>query len=317
MLAAPAVAQARRKTAPASYPNRPVRIIVPFPAGGPTDILARVIAQRLSEVWGQPVVIENQPGANTAIARSTRGQDAGRRLHAARRHGRDHGAQPGHQQAICPTIRSRISRPSRSRAKNTSLLTVRAADGPKTVKELIARAKASPGKLNYGAGIITTRLAGYLFNARPASRCNTSRSTAAPRPCRACSPARRLHRRRHRRQPAADPGRPVARRSPSSTAGRCRPCRMCSRSRSPPSCPRSRISRPGSASSHPPARRPRSSTKSSARSCGCMPIPPWPSKLERSGINAVTSTPAEFDAFFRKETERWAKVFKDSGIRLD
>src|ERR1700675_2272842 len=52
----------------ASDPNRPVRLVVPFPAGGPTDILSRVVAQRLSEVWGQPVVIENQPGANTAIA---------------------------------------------------------------------------------------------------------------------------------------------------------------------------------------------------------------------------------------------------------
>jgi len=49
-------------------------------------------------------------------------------------------------------------------SKNTSLLSVRADDGPASVKELIARAKASPGKLNYGAGIITTRLAGYLFN---------------------------------------------------------------------------------------------------------------------------------------------------------
>src|SRR5262249_19882028 len=51
-----------------SYPNRTVRIIVPFPPGGPTDILMRVVGQRLSEVWHQPVVIENQPGANTAIA---------------------------------------------------------------------------------------------------------------------------------------------------------------------------------------------------------------------------------------------------------
>src|SRR3982750_4125595 len=42
-----------------SFPDRTIRIVVPFPAGGPTDILARVIAQRMSDDWGQPVVIEN------------------------------------------------------------------------------------------------------------------------------------------------------------------------------------------------------------------------------------------------------------------
>ena len=67
-------------------------------------------------------------------------------------------------------------------SKNTSLLSVRAQDGPRTVKELVARAKAAPGKLNYGAGIITTRLAGYLFNR---ARRNTFPSTAARRPCKA------------------------------------------------------------------------------------------------------------------------------------
>ena len=51
----------------AIFPNRPVRIVVPFPAGGPTDVNMRIVGQKLSEIWGQGVVIENRPGANTGI----------------------------------------------------------------------------------------------------------------------------------------------------------------------------------------------------------------------------------------------------------
>ena len=58
---------ARSRRRRRAFPNRPIRIIVPFPAGGPSDIVARVIGQRMSEDWGQPVVIENRPGANTVI----------------------------------------------------------------------------------------------------------------------------------------------------------------------------------------------------------------------------------------------------------
>ena len=50
-----------------SWPSRPIRMIVPFPAGGPTDVYARVIGQRLSEVLGQPVVVEDKPGATGVI----------------------------------------------------------------------------------------------------------------------------------------------------------------------------------------------------------------------------------------------------------
>src|SRR5258708_1928617 len=50
-----------------NFPNRTIRIVVPFPAGGPTDILARVIAQKMSEDWGQAVVVENRPGADTIV----------------------------------------------------------------------------------------------------------------------------------------------------------------------------------------------------------------------------------------------------------
>lgn len=51
-----------------SYPTKTVKIVIPFPPGGISDVLGRVIGQKLSEVWGQPVVIENRPGAGTTIA---------------------------------------------------------------------------------------------------------------------------------------------------------------------------------------------------------------------------------------------------------
>ena len=50
-----------------AYPNRPVTLVVPYPAGGSADILARTLGQKLSAQWGQPVVIDNRAGAGTAI----------------------------------------------------------------------------------------------------------------------------------------------------------------------------------------------------------------------------------------------------------
>jgi tripartite-type tricarboxylate transporter receptor subunit TctC len=58
---APVVAPAQ------DFPSRPVKIVVPYTAGGGTDAVVRPLAQRLSEKWGQPVVIENRPGAGTSI----------------------------------------------------------------------------------------------------------------------------------------------------------------------------------------------------------------------------------------------------------
>src|SRR6202162_729292 len=49
------------------YPNRTIRMIVPFPPGGPADTIARIVGQKMSEHWGQPVIIENRAGGNTAI----------------------------------------------------------------------------------------------------------------------------------------------------------------------------------------------------------------------------------------------------------
>jgi len=56
------------QNAPAGYPSQPVRIIVPFAAGGATDVTARIIGQKMAEEWSATVVIENKPGATGAIA---------------------------------------------------------------------------------------------------------------------------------------------------------------------------------------------------------------------------------------------------------
>jgi tripartite-type tricarboxylate transporter receptor subunit TctC len=59
------------------YPNRIVRIIVPFPAGGPTDVIARLVGQKLTEKLGQPFIIENQPGAVGNIGMGNAARAAG------------------------------------------------------------------------------------------------------------------------------------------------------------------------------------------------------------------------------------------------
>jgi tripartite-type tricarboxylate transporter receptor subunit TctC len=144
------------------FPNRTMRIVVPFPAGGPADIVARIIGQRMSEDWGQPVVVENRPGANTVIGAQAVAK----------------AAPDGY--TILMAIDSTLTMnqflyrtppydpltdfvPITLTAKSMSLMAV-AASGPKTVPELIAHAKAAPGKLNYGGGTITTQLMGVLFN---------------------------------------------------------------------------------------------------------------------------------------------------------
>ena len=146
-----------------TYPNRAIHIIVPFPAGGPSDVLARMIGQKMSADFGQPVIIENRVGANTII-----------------------GAQvvvkaPPDGYTLLAAIDSTLVMnqflyknlpydpfndfaPITLIAKTMGLLMVNSASEVKTVKDLIAKAKAEPGKLNFGAGTITTKLTGYIFN---------------------------------------------------------------------------------------------------------------------------------------------------------
>ncbi|MET0670762.1 MAG: tripartite tricarboxylate transporter substrate-binding protein [Xanthobacteraceae bacterium] len=126
-------APASAQDAAASFPNRPVKIVVPFPAGGPTDINARIIGQKLSEAWGQGVVIENRPGANTGIGASqvAKSPADGYTLLAAMDTTLVMNPASGASMSYDPF---KDFTPITITAKNTSLLTVRADDGPKTIR---------------------------------------------------------------------------------------------------------------------------------------------------------------------------------------
>jgi len=155
-----ASSQAQSQTA-ATFPDHPVRIIVPFPAGGPTDVLARFMGKNLSDQWGKGVVIENRPGANSAIgAAAVAGAPAdGYTLLMAMDTTLVMNPITTSVLPYKPDDFETIS----LAAVNTSILVV-PANGPKTVEELIAKGRANPGKLNYGGGIIPTRLAAVMFN---------------------------------------------------------------------------------------------------------------------------------------------------------
>jgi tripartite-type tricarboxylate transporter receptor subunit TctC len=182
---------------------------------------------------------------------------------------------------------------------------------------LIARAKASPGKLNYGAGIITTRLAGYLFNREAGLDVqyipfNGSAPTvqglltgavdyiidgaATSLPLIHSGKLRALAKLNSRPLPALPEVRPLA-----VEAG---------------------IPALDDISTWiglvAPAGTPRTIVDKIQREVVKMYADPViADKLEKSGISAVSSTPEEFDAFVRKELDRWSQVFKDSGIKLN
>src|SRR5262245_28684263 len=157
-----ALTPAFAQNAATSFPNRPIKIVVPFPAGGPTDINIRILGQKLSEAWGQGVVVENRPGANTGIgaAMVAKPPADGYTLLAAMDTTLVMNPASGASMSYDPIKDFTLATIT---AKNTSLLSVRADDGPKTIKELIERGKASNKKLTYGAGITITRLAGLEF----------------------------------------------------------------------------------------------------------------------------------------------------------
>jgi tripartite-type tricarboxylate transporter receptor subunit TctC len=147
-----------------SYPSRPVRVIVPFPPGGTTDIVARLVAERLGAALGQPAVIENRGGAGGALgaAEIARAAPDGYTLGLATVS--THGVNP----AINPKLAYDALRdftPISNLASVPNVVSAHPALGIADVKQLVERAKASPGKITYasaGNGSLSHML-GELF----------------------------------------------------------------------------------------------------------------------------------------------------------
>jgi tripartite-type tricarboxylate transporter receptor subunit TctC len=134
-----------------NYPTKPIRIVVPFTPGGSTDILARAIGQELSKAWGQPVLIDNVPGAGGSI-----GADR-----VAKASADGYTLLMGHigTLAVNPSLYPKLPYdPVRDFAavawvaRVPNVLVVHPAVQAQTFQELIALAKAKPGQLNYGSG---------------------------------------------------------------------------------------------------------------------------------------------------------------------
>lgn len=150
--------------AAAGYPEKPIRILTPFSAGSVTDIIARPLAAKLSEAWGQPVVVDNRTGAGGAIAAEIVAK----------------GAPDGYTlligatgpTAVNPSLVRNLAYDSRRAftgitlvATNNLLLTVTPSLPAKSVRELIELARAKPGQLRFGSPGIgsSPHLAGELL----------------------------------------------------------------------------------------------------------------------------------------------------------
>lgn len=161
--AALSVSPARGADAAPDYPNRPIRIIVPYQPGGLPDIAARLIGPKLVDAWKQPVVVDNRAGAGGIIGTEIVARSAADGYTLLM-------ASPAH--ATLPAIQSKLPFDVLKdfsgitiTSSGAYLLVVPPSLGAKTVKEFVALARARPGQINFGsAGIGTgTHFAAELF----------------------------------------------------------------------------------------------------------------------------------------------------------
>ncbi len=297
-----------------SYPSKPIRIIVAYTPAGTTDILARAIGQKMTEAWGQPVIIDNRPGANgnigTEIAARATPDGYTILMATAATH------------SINNTLYRKLSwdavrdfAPIGLVALVPNLLCVNNALPVKNVKELIAYAKAHPGKLNFGSPGTgaTAHLSMELLQTMTGTKMvhipyKGSAGVLADVTAGQIS--------------LSMDNMPVY--LPQAKAGKIRALAVSSEQRSSaaPDLPTVAESVPGfSAVSWFGLAAPKGTPKAivdklSAEAARILKLPDVNERLSGLGAQPVGGTPAEFAAFIKSETVKWAKVIKDAKVEL-
>ena len=297
------------------FPNRAIRLIVPFPPGGPNDIIARVVGQRMSELTKQPVLIDNRGGQAGVL-----GTDA---VAKANPDGYTIGIVSASALVISPTMEKVPYDVAKDFAPVTLVVTVPemlvvASNVPaKNMAELVALAKAQPGKLNFASAGVggLPHLAGELFKL-------TAKIDIVHVPYRGAAPAINDLLGQQVQMTFLDL--PVL--LPHIKAGTLRPIALGAPQRAPtaPDVPTTaEVGMPDLLIENwygmiAPAKTPNNIVAALNRIANeAMAVPSVKEKLADQGLTAAGDTPEHFRGFIDAETKKWAKVIKDAGVATD
>ena len=311
LAAAPLLAQ--------EWPAKPVRIIVPFPPGGSADLMPRAVAEKLAEKWGQPVIVENRPGASGNI-----GADA---VFRAEPDGYTLLSGPPPPLVINKLLYAKLSYDPAQFVPITvigaipNVLLVHPKTNVSTVKEFIALARANPGKLNYasqGSGS-TSHLTAELFKTMAGGAEGPLSITHVPYKGTAPALADLLGGQIEMMCDNLGVSLPHVR------AGKLRALGVAStkRVKALPDVPALAETLPGFEAVAwfgivaPPKTPAAIAEKVSAGVREALALPDVQRRLSELSAEPMGLTPAETAAYMKRETERWAGVIKSAGVKVD
>jgi tripartite-type tricarboxylate transporter receptor subunit TctC len=309
VLLAPLAAQAQ------DFPNRQIRLIVPFPAGGPNDIIARLVGQRMSELFKQTIIIDNRSGQAGVL-----GTDV---VAKAAPDGYTIGIVSASSIVINPTMEKIAYDPKKDLAPVTLVTTVPemlvvAGNVPaNNMAELVALARAQPGKLNFASAGVggLPHLAGELFKL-------TAKIDIVHVPYRGAAPA--INDLLGQQVQMVFLDLPVI--LPQIQAGRLKPIALGARQRAPtaPDVPTTaEVGMPDLLIENwygmfAPAGTPQNIVDEINRVANAaMNDPLVKQKLADQGLTVAGDTPEQFRAFIDSETTKWAKVMNEAGVKIE